>query len=277
MKIIAVIPARYASSRFPGKPLADICGKPMIWWVYQQVKKVSRISEVYVATDDERVSAVCNEHNLKYIMTDTSHGTSTERLYEVAQKVNSDLYLCINGDEPLIDPNVIEAIIPDLMPSDSLYVRNLMTKVKDPVELVDFTNIKVVTDEDGNALFMSRSPIPYPKSSMKFDYYKHIGVLLYSFSALQFFSETPKGKNEIYEDINELRFIEHGKKLKMIEVEANTLSVDTPKDLEKVKSTIRSKIELEDMEKISGGVTVTLLLNISLWMAYNLRKEAVRQ
>ena len=243
MKIVAVIPARYKSTRFPGKPLADICGKPMIWWVYNQVCKAKKISEVYVATDSEEIANVCEEFKINYVMTSENHKTSTERLYEVAQNVESDLYVCINGDEPLIDPNVIEKIIPDESYNKDFYVSNLMTEIKNPVECVDFTNIKVVTDFENNALFMSRSPIPYPKASLNYKYYKHVGVLIYTKSALKFFSETTKGKNELVEDVNELRFIENGKKLKMVEVQASSLSVDTPKDLESVRSVIAAKIE----------------------------------
>lgn len=243
MKIIAIIPARYQSSRFPGKPLADLCGKPMIWWVYNQVKKVTEIDEVYVATDDSRIAEICDLLKIKNLMTSKTHGTSTERAYEVAQKVRSDLYIVINGDEPLIDPDVIRAIIPDEKPSTDFYVGNLMTEIKSPVEAVDFTNIKVVTDSESNALFMSRSPIPYPKSSIDYKYYKHVGVLIYDINALAFFASTPKGYNEKIEDVNELRFIEHGKKLKMREVDAHSLSVDTPKDLEYVRSIIKAKLQ----------------------------------
>ena len=243
MKVIAVIPARYKSTRFPGKPLADICGKPMIWWVYNQVIKSKKIDEVYVATDSDEIADVCNKYHINYVMTSQHHGTSTERLNEVAQKIDSDLYICINGDEPLIDPKVIEAIIPDESYNKDFYVSNLMTEIKNPVECVDFTNIKVVTDFENNALFMSRSPIPYPKASLNYKYYKHVGVLIYTKSALKFFAETKKGKNEMVEDVNELRFIENGQKLKMIEVTANSLSVDTPKDLESVIKVVSSKIE----------------------------------
>jgi len=244
MKIVAIIPARYESSRFPGKPLADICGKPMIWWVYNQVKKVKEIEAVYIATDDERICCKCQELSLEYILTRKDHNTSTERLYETAQIIQADLYICINGDEPLIDPDVIRAIIPSEIPRNDFYVCNLMTAIKDPVEVVDFTNIKVVVDNENNALFMSRSPIPYPKSTLNYKYYKHVGVLIYTLNALKFFSETVKGYNEKIEDINELRFIENGKKLKMIEITANTLSVDTPKDLERVINVIKSNNEV---------------------------------
>ena len=142
----------------------------------------------------------------------------------------------------MIDPNIISAIIPAAKQDGDFYVSNLMTEIISPVEAVDFTNIKVVTDSDSNALFMSRSPIPYPKSSIDYKYYKHVGVLIYDINALAFFSATPKGYNEKIEDINELRFIEHGKQLKMIEVTANSLSVDTPKDLEHVRTIITEKL-----------------------------------
>jgi 3-deoxy-manno-octulosonate cytidylyltransferase (CMP-KDO synthetase) len=241
MKIIGVIPARYKSTRFEGKPLADICGKPMIWWVYQQVRKAEKINEIYVATDDTRIMEVCERYSIKCCMTDNGHETSTERVNEVAHRVASDLYVCINGDEPLINPSIIDAIVPLKKPENDFFVANLMTRIKDPVEAIDSTNIKIVTDFENNALFMSRSPVPYPKSSISYQLYKHLGVLIYNIEALEFFADTPKGYNETVEDINELRFIEHGKKIKMIEVEAETLSVDTPKDLEKVRLIIENK------------------------------------
>lgn len=243
MRVVAVIPARYQSSRFPGKPLADLCGYPLVWWVYRQVKKVTEIDEVYVATDDERIAKTCEKYAMHFVMTRNDHGTSTERVYEVAQKIPADYYVVINGDEPLIDPNIIRAIIPAGKQDDDFFVSNLMTEIKSPVEAVDFTNIKVVTDCDNNALFMSRSPIPYPKASIEYKYYKHVGVLIYDINALKFFATTPKGYNEKIEDVNELRFIEHGKKLKMVEVSANSLSVDTPKDLEHVRLIISAKLD----------------------------------
>lgn len=242
MKIIGIIPARYNSSRFQGKPLADLCGRPMIWWVYNQVEKVKEIDEIYVATDDQRIFDECYKLGIKSVMTNENHGTSTERVYEVAQKIPADLYIVINGDEPLIDPKIIRAIIPKNKPGEDFFVSNLMTEIKNPVEVVDFTNIKVVTDVDSNALFFSRSPIPYPKSSVNYKYYKHVGVLIYDINALKFFAETEKGYNEKIEDINEIRFLEHGKKLKMVKVEACSLSVDTPKDLYYVADILQDKI-----------------------------------
>lgn len=241
MKVVAIIPARYNSTRFQGKPLADICGKPMIWWVYNQVKKAQKISEVIVATDDERILEVCMKLNLKCEMTSKKHHTSTERLNEVAQRIKADLYVAVNGDEPLIDPILIDTIIPETLPTESFFVSNLQTKINNPVEALDSSNIKIVTDEDGYALLYSRNMIPYPKSSIQYEFYKHVGVILYTKEALDFFAKTPKGKLEKIEDINELRFLEHGKKIKMITVDANTLSVDTPMDLEKIINIISKK------------------------------------
>ncbi len=242
MRVIAVIPARYSSSRFPGKPLVDLCGKPMIWWVYNQVRKVGTIDDVVVATDDDRIYTECRKWDINVVMTRNDHKSSTERVYEVAQKISADLYVVINGDEPLIDPNVIAAIVPESKPTLDFYVSNLMTEIKSPVEAIDFTNIKVVTDEESNALFFSRSPIPYPKSSIDYKYYKHVGVLIYDINALRFFSETEKGYNEKIEDVNELRFLEHGKKIKMIKVDSRSLSVDTPKDLDYVREVMEGRL-----------------------------------
>ena len=154
MKILGIIPARYGSTRFPGKPLADICGRPMIWWVYRQAQKAKKVTETIVATDDERISAECIKYNIPYIMTSTEHSTVTSRIHEVATRINADMYLVINGDEPLISEQVIEAVIPSTTIDEQYFVGNLMSKIKSAPEVVDFTNIKVVTDTNSNAMYM---------------------------------------------------------------------------------------------------------------------------
>jgi len=237
--VVAIIPARYGSSRFPGKPLVNICGKPMIWWVYNQVCKVKLLKRVYIATDDLRIKEVCDSFKMPVLMTSSEHKTSTDRAFEVANQIKSDLYIVVNGDEPLIDPNVISQIVPDAIP-EGIYIGNLMTRIDRPSEVVDSTNIKVVIDEDMNAVYFSRSAIPYPKASLEYDYYKHIGVLIYNYAALEFFSKTERGRNERIEDVNELRFIDHGIKVHMKEVKTHSLSVDTPKDLEYVKKELEN-------------------------------------
>ena len=233
MKVIAIIPARYNSSRFQGKPLVDILGKPMIVRVCEQVKKTKKIDDIYVATDDDRIFNECKKYGINVVMTGDCN-TSTERLYEVSLSIDADYYVCINGDEPLISPDIIDAIVPGKVSREKYFVSNLITKINVPSEVVDFTNIKVVKDNYNNALLYSRSPIPYPKSSLDYDYYKHLGVLCYNKNSLEFFAKTQKGELEKIEDVNELRFLENDIKIKLVPVEAETLSVDTPKDLDRV-------------------------------------------
>ena len=238
MKIIGIIPARYNSSRFEGKPLADICGKPMIWYVYNQVKKVKEINEVYVATDDERIEKVCKNFDINVIMTKNTHKTPTDRIHEVSDKIDADIYLSINGDEPLIDPETIKAVIPkDNV--NGIFVANIITTIEDPVEVVDFTNLKVVTNEKGEGIYISRSPIPYPKGSMDCKYKKHVGVYAFNKEALDFYVNTKRGNLEKIEDIDLLRYIENRIKVNFIDVDCHTLSVDTPKDLDRVIEIIK--------------------------------------
>ena len=159
MKIIAVIPARYQSSRFEGKPLAEICGKLMIERVYLQAKKVKEFSEVYVATDDDRIFNACQERGINVVMTSTSHRTGTDRIGEVAEKIPADLYVNIQGDEPLIEPETIRAaIVPYLEnPDTPIMVTNLMTEIHDPVDLINFTVPKVIASGDGRGVFLTSS------------------------------------------------------------------------------------------------------------------------
>lgn len=247
MKILGIIPARYGSTRFPGKPLADICGRPMIWWVYRQAQKAKKVTETIVATDDERISAECIKYNIPYIMTSTEHSTVTSRIHEVATRINADMYLVINGDEPLISEQVIEAVIPSTTIDEQYFVGNLMSKIKSAPEVVDFTNIKVVTDTNSNAMYMSRSPVPYPKASIEYNYYKHLGVIIYNRAALDFYVSHNRGHIESIEDVDYLRFLENGVKVKMTEVEADSLSVDNYKDLEHVRHVIKTKIDIGEI------------------------------
>ena len=246
MRIIGVIPARYESTRFPGKPLADICGKPMIWWVYQQFSKVQKLSEVYVATDDKRIVDVCTKFGINTIMTQNSHKTHLDRLAEFADLVDADFYVNVNGDEPLINPKNIQKLIPNetLNPAD-FYFANAMTIVTKPVELVDNARIKIVTDKFGYGMYMARTAIPYPKASSSFNYKKFVGIQCFSKSALEFCKYTERGEIESIEDIDEYRFLENGKKIKFILVDADSFSVDTQKDLEKVRDIIKSSLEKE--------------------------------
>ena len=239
MKIIGVIPARYKSSRFPGKPLADICGKPMIWWVYQQCKKVEDFSEVYVATDDKIIFDTCKELGIEVVMTSDKHQTGTDRIGEVSRKIYSDLIINIQGDEPLLEPETIRAAITPFYENNNLQVTNLMTKIKDPIDVINYTVPKVITNKEGIGIYLTRSASPYPKGSLDYSYYKQVCVYGFKPETLQFFCEYGekygKAKIEAIEDIEILRFIENGYKVQYIEVESDTVAVDTPNDLEKVR------------------------------------------
>lgn len=240
MKIIGVIPARYESSRFEGKPLAKICGKPMIWWTYQQIKKVKDFDEVYVATDNEKIESVCKENDINVIMTSNKHSMMLERIHEVSRKVDADLYVSMAGDEPLIEPETIKKLIEEYKKSHSDVV-NLRTKIINPIDALNWTTMKVVTDANGYALYASRSPIPYPKASIKYDYYKHMGTYALTKKALNFFATHEKGNIEKIEDFDLLRFLEYGMKVKIVDVFSETISVDTPKDLQRVENIIKER------------------------------------
>lgn len=241
-KIVAIIPARYKSSRFEGKPLADIFGKPMIWWVYNQVIKVKRFSSVIVATDDERIAKVCNEFDLNYVMTSPSHPTHVHRVHEVSDKVQSDYYMVICGDEPLISPDVIEVAIPDVdFQGHNMYVGGLCRYFSDPAEVIDPANIKIVTNNNDECVLLTRAAVPFPYKTVLFKYKKVVGVECYNKKALDFFVSTPKGFLENIEDVTLQRFLENKIHIKYKLVQSVSLSVDTPRDLEKVKEIIKNK------------------------------------
>ena len=235
MKVVGIIPARYASTRLPGKPLKKILDHPMIWWVYRRVCTVDKMDEVYVATDDERIESVCKEYKIPVVMTDNSHRTAANRLQEVSEKISADLYLQLNGDEPLINTEAIEAAIPENVPQDIEFGTNVITEILDPAQVMDSSNIKVVFDTNMNALYMSRTPIPYPFKVLDFKYYKHVGIIGYNKKMLDFYKNTEPGKFELIEGIDTLRFLDYGKRLQLSIVPGcHSLSVDTEKDLNMV-------------------------------------------
>ena len=241
MKIIAVIPARYGSSRFPGKPLVDLCGKPVIWWVCQQVKKVSNVDDTVVATDDERIVEVCHQYGMNVMLTSKNHNTPTSRLYEVSTRMEGDKFVFVGGDEPMINPQSIEQVV-EVARNEDCYAVNAMTTIKTSPEVIDFTNIKVVVNTDNMLLYTSRSPLPFPKGGLDFEYLKFVGIGVFSREALAFYNETTKSDIERIEECDLLRFIERGKPVKMVYVESNNVSIDTPKDLELARVLMQERI-----------------------------------
>ena len=243
MKTIAVIPARYQSSRMPGKPLADILGRPMIWWVWQEAKKCPALSGVVVATDDERIADACKAYGMDYCMTSPDHDTPTGRIWEVSTKLEADLYLQVMGDEPLINAAAFDLILPKTLPQDPYYVAVLTNVMEHPADVVDFSNQKVVTNAAREILMISRSPIPYPKGTLDFEYEKVTGIQLYSRRALAFYHDTPKSLLEKAEENDMMRFVENGHKVHAIQSPYKTVSVDTPKDLALVARILQERGE----------------------------------
>lgn len=248
MKTIAVIPARFESTRFPGKPLADICGKPMLWWVYHTVKNMNVFDTVICAIDDGRIENVCREMDIRYLMTSKNHPDHISRIHEVSEKIEADYYLCVNGDEPDISKECILPVIPSQIVKEP-YFGGAMRILTDPAETLDFSKIKlIVSDATGRCLYMSRAAVPYPRGTLLFHYKKYVGVECFNKSALDFFVNTPMGELERIEDIDHLRFLEHGIGLHFQYVESESISVDTPKDLEKVRKIFEKRYQNQ-----SGG------------------------
>ncbi len=235
MKIIAVIPARYKSSRFPGKPLVDICGKPMIWWVYQQALKVEEFSEVYVATDDERIKEVCDQLSMNVVMTSSEHPTGTDRVAEVAQKIFADFYVIIMGDEPMLTARDEKLLVDKIKTSPDADAFMLVEEFEFPVDVVNTTTIKLALNDDGELIFMSRMPIPYPKAALGFHYYKNVGCYAMKKTALDFFMNNAPSNVERAEEIELLRLLERHKIIKTVAIDTHPMSVDTLKDLERVR------------------------------------------
>ena len=243
MKVIGVIPARYQSSRLPGKPLADICGKPMIWWVYNQVKQVKEFAEVFIATDDERISQVCKQYNMPVLMTGTETPNHIHRIWEVTEVVEADYYISINGDEPLISPENIRQVFPDCVIKDRPFFQSVYREMNDPAEVMDIANVKIVLNKEGVCMYQSRNPIPCPKGSLIFKYKKAIGIECFNKLALDAFVKAPMAVNERIEDIDHIRFLENGIPIHYKLIESESLSVDTNNDLEKVRMIISKKIK----------------------------------
>ena len=241
MKIVGVIPARYKSSRFPGKPIVDLCGKPMIWWVYQNASKVKEFEDVYVATDEPKIKDVCKKYGIKCIMTKDTHPTGTDRIAEFAQKIDADLYVDIQVDEPLMKPETIKQVILPFKKDKDLHVSNLMTEIREMADLLDSGTIKVVFNPKKELVYMSRQPIPYRKGTEDVKYYKQVCAYGFSPYSLDKYINWKRGPAESAEDIEILRYIEHGIRVQMVEVKQDTVGVDTPKDLAKVSKILSKK------------------------------------
>ena len=248
-KISAIIPARYGSTRFEGKPLADILGKPMIQYVYEGVRQSKLIDEVIIATDDQRILEAVKAFGGKAVMTSPSHFTGTDRVAEVARNLRSEIIVNVQGDEPLINGNFIDKAIRPLLTNDDLQMSTLMTRIEEVRDWLNPHIVKVVVDQKNFALYFSRSPIPFPRDlqigrleSNPFGtnrplpkrVFKHIGVYVFRRKFLLLFSKMKVTPLEKLEKLEQLRALENGYRIKVNPVDYEPLSVDTPEDLEKV-------------------------------------------
>lgn len=240
MRAVGIIPARYGSSRLPGKPLLNINGKPMVQHVYERAKKAENLEEIWVATDSRKILRFCEDQDIPAVLTKDTHRCAAHRLQEAARQIPADFYVQINGDEPLISWKNISAAVPVRLPKEPEFGTNIIMPMTSPAEVLDPTNIKVVFDREKRALYLSRTPIPYPYGSLDCTYYKHVGIIGYSRDMLDFYQNSVPGPLELAEGIDTLRFLDYGKPLYLIQAyKGESLSVDTLKDLEEVRK--RSK------------------------------------
>ena len=236
MNVVCIIPARYASTRLPGKPLLDIAGKPMIQHVVERVGRAHRPSRILVATDDARIFEAVQGFGGEARMTSSAHATGTDRLAEVAGALpDADLILNVQGDEPLIPPQAIDALADAFADRPDLQMATLMT----PMEETEYDNpaaVKVVVSLDGHALYFSRSLIPFPRyRGPEWRCFKHIGVYAYRRDFLLHFASLPPSPLETAESLEQLRALEHGYRIRVIETPFRSIGVDTPEDLERVR------------------------------------------
>ncbi len=256
MKITAIIPARYGSTRFEGKPLIDILGKPMIQWVYEGVCQSKWIGEVIVATDDQRIFDTVQGFGGRAVMTSQSHPTGTDRVAEVAQRLRSEIVVNVQGDEPLIKGTIIDKAIRPLMKDKTLQMTSLMTRIKEIKDWLNPHQGKVVVDGSGFALYFSRSPIPFPRDFsveqilsnpdtreklLSKKLYKTIGLYAYRRSFLLKLAKMKPTPLEKMEKLEQLRVLEKGYKIKVIPVDYEPVGVDIPEDVEKVISHLTRK------------------------------------
>jgi 3-deoxy-manno-octulosonate cytidylyltransferase (CMP-KDO synthetase) len=242
MKIFAFIPARYHSTRFPGKPLALIAGKPMIQHVYERAVLCPELSQIYVATDDERISDCVSGFGGKVVMTKKVHQSGTDRISEAALKTGlgkQDIIVNIQGDQPLFDPSVITLLVKPLVEDESIHMSTLKWKITEDSHVRNPNHVKVVTDNQGLAIYFSRCPIPYFRDTGSGTYYKHLGFYGYRMEFLTRFTRLSQGKLESAEKLEQLRALEHGFKIKVMETPFNSIEVDVPEDVETVEKIIR--------------------------------------
>jgi len=240
MKVVCIIPSRYDSSRFPGKPLADLCGKPMIQHVYDRVLQAKIVSFAAVATDDQRIFAAVRKFGGHAVMTSTEHKSGTDRIAEAVSGLgleDSDIVVNIQGDQPLFEPAQIEEVVRPLMDDPAIPMSTLIYKIIRPEEITHPNAVKTVFDHNHFAIYFSRSTIPFVRDKgQQVTYYKHHGIYAYRKDFLHTFIRLPVGVLERLEALEQLRVLEHGYRIKVVETLYDSVEVDTPQELARVRS-----------------------------------------
>jgi len=242
MKTVAIIPARFGSSRFPGKPLAPILGKPLIQWVYEQALQVKDLDGVWVATDDRRIQECVESFGGRALMTREDHPSGSDRLAEAATLVNlapEDIVINIQGDQPVFSPGLISRLAAVLRHDPGVVMVTPVKRLSDPTAAANPNTVKVVFDRAGRALYFSRSPLPFWRDGGHPYYYRHIGIYAYRVQFLKEFVHLPPGRWEAAEKLEQLRALEHGFPIHTVETDGDTREVDSPEDARQVEEFLR--------------------------------------
>ena len=244
MNTVAVIPARYASTRLPGKPLISIGGKTMIERVWERARQAKLVSKVIVATDDERIASAVRSFGGEVALTRADHRSGTERVAEVAAgHAEAEILVNVQGDMPLIDPAAIDAAIEALREDESVNMATLAVPISNAAEIMDPNVVKTVVDFDGNALYFSRAPIPWVRDRggpVHAKHLKHLGLYVFRREALLEFATFPQGDLERIEQLEQLRWLENGNRIRVAEIEQGSVEVDTPEDVKRVEKMLAS-------------------------------------
>lgn len=242
MDIIGVIPARYASSRFEGKVLADILGKPMLQHVWERAKQSLVLNDLIIACDDSRVAEAAKGFGAKTVLTSRDHASGTDRIIEIINPIDVKVVINIQADEPLVNPMMIDSLAQTLLDKPEIQMATVMKEIEDIKELRDPNVVKVVVDRNNFALYFSRAPIPHRAHNSEVKapkFYKHIGLYGYTKDFLFTYKNLPVSDLEKIECLEQLRVLEEGFRIKLIETKHETIGVDTPEDLEKVKAFLK--------------------------------------
>jgi 3-deoxy-manno-octulosonate cytidylyltransferase (CMP-KDO synthetase) len=248
-KVVVVIPARFGSTRLPGKPLVSFAGKPMIQHVYDRAKRAQTVDEVLVATDDQRIMDAVFAFGGHARMTRSDHRTGTERIAEVAAHEPGDIFVNVQGDEPLIDPLAIDAAVGALLEEPPAQISTVATTIRHAADVMDPNVVKAVLDFDDYALYFSRAPIPWirdTQQNLHVKYWKHLGLYVFQRDALLEYPTLPQGELEKIEQLEQLRWLENGWRIRVAEVPHDAVSVDVPEDIPRVEKLIREEKHAEN-------------------------------